>query len=112
MFAYAMLLQPHWECYTIYDTCNGSDLSQIPKISDIQDVSGPKDLDKGSWKESCSDRIFSINSMSAARNPETVPYLGLKDGSPLFFGSKRLFKHFNVLLAIWILIAKSFKLCL
>lgn len=65
-----------------------------------QDTSGPKSLDNGSSKESCSGRTFSTNSTSAARNSETVPYLSLKDGSSLFFGSKRLFKHFNVLLAI------------
>lgn len=70
------------------------------QISDIQNTLCPKGLDKEPSKESCSGRTFSINSASAAQNPEPVPYLGLKNGSPLFFGSKRLFKHFNVLLAI------------
>lgn len=71
-----------------------------PQIYDTQNTSGPKGLDKVPSKGSDSGRTFSINSTSAAQNPETVSYLSLKDGSPLFFGSKRLFKHFNVLLAI------------
>lgn len=100
MFANWVLLQPYWECCIIYDTCNGSYLSKIPHISAIQNTSGPKRLDKGSSTESCSGRTFSISSTSVAPNPDTVPYLSLKNGGPLFFGSKRLFKHFNVLLAI------------
>ena len=103
---------PRWECYVVYDVCNGSYLSKIPQISDVQNTSGSKGLDKESSKENCSGKTLSINSMSALWNPETAPYLSLKNGSPLFFGSKRLFKHFNVLLAIWVLIAKGFKLCL
>lgn len=42
MFAYETLLQPHWECDIIYGSCNGSYLSKIPKISDIQDTSAPR----------------------------------------------------------------------
>lgn len=80
--------------------------------SDFKNTSGPRNFEKKSSEANCSCGIFLSVQCFCCPEPGMMPYLSLQDGSPLFFGSKRLFKHFNVLLAIRILIAKSFKLCL